>query len=114
MTSCILTCILLPLPFRSVAPVLLPRGMSVLLALAETSQKLEDLPSRTEIDNENKWKSTVTALNVLRQAFVDAPLADDIGPYVTQVPHRHSSRENSANKQNQFNGDGTSYRSCKE
>lgn len=77
---------------------LLPRGMSVLLALAETSQKMEDLPSGTEIDDGTRWKSTVTALNVLRQTFVDAPLADDIGPYVTQVWHRHSSRKNSADR----------------
>lgn len=79
---------------------LLPRGMRLLLALSETSQKMEDLPPGTKIEeaagSETRWKSTVTALNVLRHAFIDAPLADDIGPYVTQVRHRHSSRKNSA------------------
>lgn len=31
------------------------------------------------------WKSKVHALNVLRVVFVDATLADDVGPYVTEV-----------------------------
>lgn len=31
------------------------------------------------------WKSTVHAMNVLRVVFVDATLADDVGPYVTEV-----------------------------
>lgn len=35
------------------------------------------------------WKSTVHALNVLRVVFVDATLADDVGPYVTQARLKH-------------------------
>lgn len=33
----------------------------------------------------SEWKGTVHALNVLKVVFVDATLADDVGPYVTQA-----------------------------
>ena len=70
--------------------------MDRLLALADTGERIEELSSATGRGQltcpEGEWKVVVTALNVLRQAFTDAPLADDIGPYVTQVWHRNSSR----------------------
>lgn len=59
---------------RSVAPVLLPRGMRRLLALVRSPANLQD------------WRERVHALNVLRVVFIDATLADDIGLYVTEHP----------------------------
>lgn len=73
---------------------LLPHGMWHLLALVEPDQSHAAkaggrLPSQTcfegKTGSRGDWKSTVHALNVLRQVFIDAPLADDVGPYVAQV-----------------------------
>lgn len=85
---------------------LLPRCMRHLLAMAMT--KADEAGSSTDqssvVDSNNTdqiaaaaeqatvsagssgdWKSTVHALNVLRVIFVDATLANDVGPYVTEV-----------------------------
>lgn len=84
---------------------LLPRCMRHLLAMAMT--KADEADSSADqsnvVDNNTDqrtptaeqatvsamssgdWKSTVHALNVLRVIFVDATLANDVGPYVTEV-----------------------------
>lgn len=85
---------------------LLPRCMRHLLAMAMTkadeSGGGDDPSSMADGDNADQtapiaqqtavtagsrgdWKSTVHALNVLRVVFVDATLANDVGPYVTEV-----------------------------
>lgn len=73
---------------RSVDPVLLPRCMRHLLALAQP-QRCDpsdiDRALGQRAARAGDWKSTVHALNVLRVVFADATLADDIGPYVTQA-----------------------------
>lgn len=77
---------MLPSSCRSLAPTLLPRGIRHLLALAKPERLsaadsgIERAPGST-----GDWRSTVHALNVLRVVFVDATLADDVGPYVSQV-----------------------------
>lgn len=85
----------LPVPLRSVEPVLLPRCMRRLLALAQPercdpSDVDGALEQRAAVAGD--WKSTVHALNVLRVVFVDATLADDVGPYVTQARQKASLR----------------------
>lgn len=40
----------------------------------------------------DEWKSIVHALNVLRVVFVDATLANDVGPYVTEVGQNKAQR----------------------
>ncbi|CAN0161291.1 unnamed protein product [Ectocarpus sp. 6 AP-2014] len=90
-------------PSRSVEPVLLPRCMGHLLAMAkahEAQSKDNESKSKDNTGDDTKvapktladegaskgdWKSTVHAMNVLRVVFVDATLADDIGPYVTEA-----------------------------
>lgn len=82
----------LALTLRSVDPVLMPRCMRHLLALAQPQ-----LCDPSGIDGglgqraapAGDWKSTVHALNVLRLVFVDATLADDVGPYVTQARQKN-------------------------
>lgn len=72
---------------------LLPRCMRHLLALAQPERwdpsnidrALEQRPAVA-----GDWKSTVHALNVLRAVFVDATLADDVGPYVTQARQKQA------------------------
>ncbi|CBJ32757.1 conserved unknown protein [Ectocarpus siliculosus] len=88
---------------RSVEPVLLPRCMGHLLAMAKANEaqskdkesKSKDntgddtqVAPKTLVDegaSKGDWKSTVHAMNVLRVVFVDATLADDVGPYVTEA-----------------------------
>eukprot|EP00752_Nemacystus_decipiens_P004263 g3894.t1 len=90
---------------RSVDPVLLPRCMRYLLAMAMTkadeacsSSNHSSVVDSNNIDqtaptaeqavstgSSGAWKSTVHGLNVLRVVFVDATLADDVGPYVTEA-----------------------------
>lgn len=67
---------------------LLPRCMRRLLALAQPEGcDPSDVDGALEkgAAAAGDWKSTVHALNVLRVIFVDATLADDVGPYVTQA-----------------------------
>ncbi|CAM9242712.1 unnamed protein product [Ectocarpus sp. 4 AP-2014] len=88
---------------RSVEPVLLPRCMGHLLAMAKAheaqskdneSKRKDNAGDDTQVAPETlvdegaskgDWKSTVHAMNVLRVVFVDATLADDVGPYVTEA-----------------------------
>ncbi|CAM9609423.1 unnamed protein product [Ectocarpus sp. 12 AP-2014] len=88
---------------RSVEPVLLPRCMGQLLAMAKAheyqskdneSKSKDNTGDDTQVAPETlvdegaskgDWKSTVHAMNVLRVVFVDATLADDVGPYVTEA-----------------------------
>lgn len=56
---------------------LLPRGIHRLLELAQAPAQSHD------------WWGRVHALNVLRLVFIDSTLADDIGPYVTEVRMLH-------------------------
>lgn len=82
---------------------LLPRCMRHLLSVA-TAKNAHSFPDdgcsniRTEDqatrgpdeafaaeESRDDWKSIVHALNVLRVVFIDATLADDVGPYVTDV-----------------------------
>ncbi|CAM9200948.1 unnamed protein product [Ectocarpus sp. 13 AM-2016] len=88
---------------RSVEPVLLPRSMGHLLAMAKAhedqskdneSKNTDNTGDDTQVAPEKRvdegaskgdWKSTVHAMNVLRVIFVDATLADDVGPYVTEA-----------------------------
>ncbi|CAM9102187.1 unnamed protein product, partial [Hapterophycus canaliculatus] len=87
---------------RSVEPVLLPRCMRHLLVMAVTSatntddstpQAANKSASKPAVTAEiiadarprHDWKDTVHAMNVLRVVFVDATLADDVGPYVTEA-----------------------------
>ncbi|CAM9203468.1 unnamed protein product, partial [Ectocarpus sp. 8 AP-2014] len=90
-------------PSRSVEPVLLPRCMGHLLAMAkahEPQSKDDESKSKDNSGDDTQvapetlvgegaskgdWKSTVHAMNVLRVVFVDATLADDVGPYVTEA-----------------------------
>lgn len=86
--------------FRGVEPVLLPRGMQHLLALAQGGKSVDAGAGGVqpcsvgggEVERSGclrgDWKSTVHALNVLRVVFLDGALADDVGPYVTQVRRR--------------------------
>eukprot|EP00903_Cladosiphon_okamuranus_P018216 g16755.t1 len=91
---------------RSVDPVLLPRCMRQLLAIAMTkADKAGSNAYQLGVPESNctnqvapaaeqatvsagssgDWKSTVHALNVLRLVFVDATLGDDVGTYVTEA-----------------------------
>lgn len=60
--------------------------MRHLLALAKP-ERLSAVDAEVEgtAGSTGDWRSTVHALNVLRVVFVDATLADDVGPYVSQV-----------------------------
>lgn len=52
----------------------------------KTNQASPEAAEMLAVDaSADDWKSTVHALNVLRVVFVDATLADDVGPYVTEV-----------------------------
>lgn len=84
---------------------LLPRCMRHLLAMAmmkadesggsvdqssvadsNTTDQIAPAAEQTTVTGSNgDWKGTVHALNVLRVVFVDATLANDVGPYVTEV-----------------------------
>lgn len=87
---------------RSVEPVLLPRCMRHLLAMAmatatgmdgsthpgesnSTDEPATAAAGAPDAPSRSDWKDTVHAMNVLRVVFVDATLADDVGPYVTKV-----------------------------
>ncbi|CAB1101686.1 unnamed protein product [Ectocarpus sp. CCAP 1310/34] len=88
---------------RSVEPILLPRCMGHLLAMAKAykdqskdneSKSKNNTGDDTQVAPESlvdegaskgDWKSTVHAMNVLRVVFVDATLADDVCPYVTEA-----------------------------
>lgn len=76
--------------------------MGLLLAMAKAHEdqskdnesKSKDTDDDTQVAPETlvdegaskgDWKSTVHAVNVLRVVLVDATLADDVGPYVTEV-----------------------------
>ena len=93
---------------------LLPRCMRHLLAVAMTKADGADSSAdQSSVEDGNNtdqmepsaeqttasaglsgdWKSTVHALNVLRVIFVDATLADDVGPYVTEVGRDETSNE---------------------
>ncbi|CAM9221310.1 unnamed protein product [Ectocarpus fasciculatus] len=88
---------------RSVDPILLPRCMGHLLVMASAhgdqsknneGKRKDNTGDDTQVVTETlvdkgaskgDWKSTVHAMNVLRVVFVDATLADDVGPYVTEA-----------------------------